>query len=84
MSDEFSVALVCLTVAAFVWLAATRDRGAVFDDIVGGVAVTAAFAGCFLITLGVTSATGIASVVAVTLLIAAGSSLARGRRAVTP
>jgi len=86
MSDEFSIALVCLAAAAVVRLAITRDRivFAPLDDVVGDVAVTAAFAGCFLVTLGITSGAGIAGVVAAAVLIAAGLSVARSRRAVAP
>jgi len=83
MSDEISIALVCLAAAACIWLAVTRDRivFAPLEDVVGDVAVTAAFAGCFLLTLGVTSGAGFAGVVAAAVLVVVGWSC---RRAVAP
>jgi hypothetical protein len=82
MSDEFSIALVCLVLAGAVWVAGTRDRGRFrsLDDVVGDVAVTAAFAGCFLLTLDVTSNTGLAGAAAAAVLVTVGLSIARRRR----
>ena len=83
MSDEISIALVSLAAAACLWLAVTRDRVvfAPLEGVVGDVAVTAAFASCFLLTSGVTSGAGIAGVAAAAVLIVVGLSC---RRAVAP
>ena len=75
--DTLSIALVCAAVAAAGWFAAERGRGGPFDDIVGSAVVMAAFAGCILITLGITSGAILVGAVAAAVFVAIGARLRR-------